>query len=53
MTHVEDRPQYPAYSEAVKELNNLSSHELRRLSMRYADYFFVSIGHSLPEKGVC
>ncbi|KKA20307.1 Nuclear import and export protein Msn5 [Rasamsonia emersonii CBS 393.64] len=41
MTHVEDQPQYPAYSEAVKELNSLASHELRRLSMRYADYFFT------------
>jgi exportin-5 len=43
MTHVEDHPQYPAYSEAVKELHSLASHELRRLSMRYADYFFVGL----------
>lgn len=43
MTHLEDQPQYAAYSEAVKELQSLASHELRRLSMRYADYFFVSV----------
>ncbi|KAL1989471.1 hypothetical protein VTN49DRAFT_7282 [Thermomyces lanuginosus] len=41
MTHLEDQPQYAAYSEAVKELQSLASHELRRLSMRYADYFFT------------
>lgn len=41
MTRLEDHPQYPAYSEAVKELHSLSSHELRKLSMRCADYFFV------------
>ncbi|KAH8693974.1 putative nuclear import and export protein Msn5 [Talaromyces proteolyticus] len=40
MTHLEDHPLYPAYSEAVKELHSLASHELRRLSMRCADYFF-------------
>lgn len=34
-----ERPEYPAYSEAVKELQSISTHELRRLSMRYADYF--------------
>lgn len=45
MTHLEDQPQYPAYSEAVRELHSLASHELRRLSMRYADYFFVSAPH--------
>lgn len=43
MTHLEDRPEYPAYSESVKELHNLASHELRRLAMRYADYFSVSV----------
>uniref|UniRef100_A0A093XXU9 Exportin-5 C-terminal domain-containing protein n=1 Tax=Talaromyces marneffei PM1 TaxID=1077442 RepID=A0A093XXU9_TALMA len=41
MTHLEDQPQYPAYSDAVRELHSLASHELRRLSMRYADYFFT------------
>lgn len=46
MTHLEDQPQYPAYSEAVKELQSLASHELRRLSMRYADYFFVSVAET-------
>ena len=43
MTHVEDHSQNQAYSEAVKELHSLASHELRRLSMRYADYFCVSV----------
>lgn len=43
MTHLPDRPEYPAYSESVKELHNLASHELRRLAMRYADYFAVSL----------
>ncbi|KAJ9237889.1 hypothetical protein DTO169E5_5060 [Paecilomyces variotii] len=39
MTHLPDRPEYPAYSESVRELHGLASHELRRLAMRYADYF--------------
>ncbi|KAJ5289076.1 hypothetical protein N7478_002106 [Penicillium angulare] len=39
MTRLQDHPEYPAYSEAVKELHGLASHELRRLAMRYADYF--------------
>ncbi|KAL5365727.1 armadillo-type protein [Aspergillus floccosus] len=39
MTRLPDQPEYPAYSEAVKELHGLASHELRRLAMRYADYF--------------
>ncbi|KAB8229169.1 hypothetical protein ETB97_002516 [Aspergillus alliaceus] len=39
MTRLPDEPEYPAYSEAVKELHGLSSHELRRLAMRYSDYF--------------
>jgi exportin-5 len=42
MTRLPDHPQFPMYSEAVKELHGLASHELRRLAMRYADYFFVS-----------
>ncbi|OKL56700.1 hypothetical protein UA08_08012 [Talaromyces atroroseus] len=41
MTHLEEQRQYPAYSDAVRELHSLASHELRRLSMRYADYFFT------------
>lgn len=41
MTRLPDHPQYPMYSEAVKELHGLASHELRRLAMRYADYFSV------------
>lgn len=39
MTRLPDQPEYPAYSEAVKELHGMSSHELRRLAVRYADYF--------------
>ncbi|KAJ5768461.1 hypothetical protein N7533_001044 [Penicillium manginii] len=39
MTRLPDQPGYPAYSEAVKELHGLASHELRRLAIRYADYF--------------
>lgn len=43
MTRLPDQPGYPAYSEAVKELHGLASHELRRLAIRYADYFSVSV----------
>ncbi|KAJ5884949.1 hypothetical protein N7495_009459 [Penicillium taxi] len=39
MTRLPDLEIYPAYSEAVKELHGLASHELRRLAIRYADYF--------------
>ncbi|KAJ5306200.1 hypothetical protein PENANT_c024G03864 [Penicillium antarcticum] len=39
MTRLPDRPEYPLYSEAIKELHGLASHELRRLAMRYSDYF--------------
>lgn len=45
MTHVTDRPEFPTYSDSVKELHNLATFELRRLATRYADYFSVS---SLP-----
>lgn len=51
MTRLPDQPEYPAYSEAVKELHGLASHELRRLTMRYADYFAVSFScpsHTCP-----
>lgn len=39
MTRLPDQPDYPVYAEAVKELHGLASHELRRLAIRYADYF--------------
>ncbi|RAK96179.1 karyopherin MSN5 [Aspergillus ibericus CBS 121593] len=39
MTRLPDQSEYPVYSESVKELHGLTSHELRRLAMRYADYF--------------
>lgn len=42
MTRLPDQPDHPAYSEAIKELHGLASHELRRLAMRYADDFSVS-----------
>lgn len=41
MSRLPDRSEYPLYSEAVKELHGLASSELRRLAMRYADYFYV------------
>lgn len=34
-----DRPEYPVYSEAVKELHQVAAHEIRRLAMRCPDYF--------------
>lgn len=43
MTRLPDQPEFPAYSEAVKELHGLASHELRRLAARYADYFSVGL----------
>lgn len=46
MTRLPDHAEYPMYSEAVKELHGLASHELRRLAMRYADSFSVSTLHS-------
>ncbi|RAL10804.1 karyopherin MSN5 [Aspergillus homomorphus CBS 101889] len=39
MTRLPDQSEFPVYSESVKELHGLASHELRRLAMRYADYF--------------
>lgn len=45
MTRLPDRPEFPAYSEAIKELHGLASHELRRLATRYADYFSVGSPH--------
>lgn len=41
MSRLPDQSEYPLYSEAVKELHALTSSELRRLAMRYADYFYV------------
>lgn len=48
MTHVPDRPEFPTYSDAVKELHNLATYELRRLATRYADYFSVRQSLLLP-----
>ena len=37
-----EKPDLPIYSEAVRELQSVCSHELQRLAMRYPDYFMVS-----------
>ncbi len=37
-----EEPDLPIYSEAVRELQSVCSHELQRLAMRYPDYFMVS-----------
>lgn len=42
MTDAAENPDYPAYSEAVRELHSLTTYEVRRLAIRYADYFAVS-----------
>lgn len=39
LTQTADQPQYPAYSEAVRELQVYATSELRRLASRHADYF--------------
>lgn len=39
LTQTADQPQYPAYSEAVRELQVYATTELRRLAFRHADYF--------------
>lgn len=41
MTDAQDRPEFLAYSDAVKELYSLATYEIRRLAYRYADYFAV------------
>ncbi|KAI9839739.1 MAG: hypothetical protein M1837_002027 [Sclerophora amabilis] len=38
MTRPVDNPSYPAYSEAVKDLQNDCTHELQRLAMKMPDY---------------
>ena len=39
LTKTTDQPQYPAFSEAVRELQVYATGELRRLALRHADYF--------------
>ena len=34
-----DRPEHPTYSDSVKELHVFATSELRKLGIRYADYF--------------
>ncbi|KAI5286025.1 hypothetical protein KEM54_000121 [Ascosphaera aggregata] len=36
---VPEKSEFPSYSEAVRELNNLATYEVRRLAIRYSDYF--------------
>lgn len=47
MVRPAEMPNFPAYTEAVKELQSICSHELQRLAMRYPDYFAVSFRPSL------
>lgn len=49
LTQTTDQPQYPAYSEAVRELQVYATSELRRLASRHADYF-ASFYEQLEEK---
>ena len=42
MVQIPDHPEYSAYSESVRELYNMATYEIRRLAIRYADYFAVS-----------
>lgn len=39
---VSEKSEYQTYSEAVRDLNNLATYEVRRLAIRYSDYFSVS-----------
>ncbi|EFE42128.1 hypothetical protein TRV_03128 [Trichophyton verrucosum HKI 0517] len=39
MVQIPDHPEYSAYSESVRELYNMATYEIRRLAIRYADYF--------------
>ncbi|EEP82733.1 conserved hypothetical protein [Uncinocarpus reesii 1704] len=39
LTNIPDNPAFPLYSESVRELYSLSTYEVRRLAIRYADYF--------------
>ncbi|KAL9000828.1 MAG: hypothetical protein Q9169_000582 [Polycauliona sp. 2 TL-2023] len=40
-TSYPDEPSYPAYSEAVKDLQSLCIHELQRLAMKFPDYLIT------------
>ncbi|KAL8945106.1 MAG: hypothetical protein Q9211_000379 [Gyalolechia sp. 1 TL-2023] len=37
-----DNPSFPAYSEAVKDLQGFCIHELQRLAMKFADYLITN-----------
>ncbi|KAI9735950.1 MAG: hypothetical protein M1834_001416 [Cirrosporium novae-zelandiae] len=38
-TQVSENPSYPSYSEVVRELQGFCSYEMKRLAIRYPDYF--------------
>ncbi|KAL8862471.1 MAG: hypothetical protein Q9178_000968 [Gyalolechia marmorata] len=40
-TKYPDDPSYPAYSEAVKDLQGLCIHELQKLAMKFSDYLIT------------
>lgn len=40
-TKYPDDPNYPSYSEAVKDLQGLCIHELQRLAMKFSDYLIT------------
>ncbi|KAI4127619.1 MAG: hypothetical protein LQ338_003114 [Usnochroma carphineum] len=44
-----DNPSFPAYSEAVKDLQSLCIHELQRLAMKFAD-FLITIFDDIERK---
>ncbi|KAI9707228.1 MAG: hypothetical protein M1836_000188 [Candelina mexicana] len=44
LTKTSDNPTFPAYSEAVRELQTTCGHELQRLGLRFADYFVSLFG---------
>jgi exportin-5 len=43
MTRPMENPAYPAYSEAIKDLQQDCTHELHRLAMKMPDHLLVSI----------
>ena len=41
MTHPAEKPEYQAYTDAIKELQTDSMHELRRLATKMPNQLFV------------
>ena len=48
-TKYPDEPEYPAYSDAVKDLQGICIHELQRLAMKFADHL-ISIFDEVERK---